>query len=55
MLIVASRSNSETQGMDTTYILSFNVTKQLKMMVQNVHEVNRERTHILQQRLVYMT
>ena len=54
-LIVASHTFSETQGTDTTYILSFNVTEQLKMMVRNVHEVNRERTRISQRRLAYMT
>ena len=45
-LIVAGISISETQVNGTTYILSLIIKEQLRMMLQNVNEVNRERTLI---------
>ena len=45
-LNLADISISETQVNGTMYILSFDIKEQLKMVLQNVNEINRQHTRI---------
>ena len=45
MLIVASNSINETQKMEQ-HIFSFGIKEQLMVMLQNVNDVNKERTRL---------
>ena len=54
-LNVASISISETQVNGITYFLSFGIKEQPREMLQNVNEVNKERTRIAAGPSVYVT